>query len=266
MTPEGGSYLYRDPEGRLERNHTAGKSNATTPLVNSEQNQSCLLSKIDHINELVSGCVFFQVSLINLSGNLSAQEVHDRWKKVTTNSSDVKLILITPERLQGPKSQQCLQELHEQHRLARFVVDEAHLCLQWGDGFRPAYQDLFMVSSRYKGVPLSLLTATITQQQLTDLPARFQIDVRHVSVYVILLSHLKWGLDIPIIFCPFSQFSAIRTERELDIPSYSHTGQQSLQKTDTTPTTAPSETSYRLLSVQRNCGSRFPEVDGTFHT
>jgi ATP-dependent DNA helicase RecQ len=81
--------------------------------------------------------------------------------------NDIQLLYIAPERLLLERTLQML----EQSKIALFAIDEAHCVSQWGHDFRPEYQRLSVLQSRFPTVPRIALTATAdakTQQEIAQ--------------------------------------------------------------------------------------------------
>ena len=65
-----------------------------------------------------------------------------------------------------------IQELYENDRIDRFVIDEVHCVSHWGQDFRKDYLCLDMLKKRYPNVPILGLTATATIKVKDDIMAR----------------------------------------------------------------------------------------------
>lgn len=79
------------------------------------------------------------------------------------------LIYISPEMISA--SEQCkraISKLHEDGKLARIVVDEAHCVSNWGHDFRPDYKELKFFKRKYPDIPMMALTATASEQVRMD--------------------------------------------------------------------------------------------------
>lgn len=72
------------------------------------------------------------------------------------------MLYITPEYTLTLSFQRCLQIIHAQRELARFVIDEAHCISEWGHDFRRAYSRLSYLRAAYPSIPIMCLTATAT--------------------------------------------------------------------------------------------------------
>lgn len=50
---------------------------------------------------------------------------------------ELQLLYVTPESLFKKDYEPCFRKAYEQRQIARFVIDEAHVLHEWGNGFRP---------------------------------------------------------------------------------------------------------------------------------
>ena len=76
-----------------------------------------------------------------------------------------KLLYISPERLQN---RQFLERI-EEFQISFIAVDEAHCISEWGQDFRPSYQNIKNFRTLFKNVPCLALTATATPKVLEDI-------------------------------------------------------------------------------------------------
>ena len=63
---------------------------------------------------------------------------------------------------------EALLSLHDNGKLSRFVIDEAHCVSGWGHDFRPDYCDLKQLRQNFPGVTFMALTATATPRVRAD--------------------------------------------------------------------------------------------------
>jgi bloom syndrome protein len=104
----------------------------------------------------------------------------------TTAHGGVKLLYITPEKLNNSQMMQSLlRRLHNKKLLSRFVIDEAHCLSDWGHDFRPDYNKLGMLRREYPGVPLMALTATANEKVVSDAIRALEMrnEYRYVSSF-----------------------------------------------------------------------------------
>ena len=87
-----------------------------------------------------------------------------------------KIVYLTPEKLvKSPALLSTLDELYEDKKIDRFVIDEVHCVSHWGQDFRKDYLHLDQLKKRYPTIPLLGLTATATAQVKEDILHRLGI-------------------------------------------------------------------------------------------
>jgi ATP-dependent DNA helicase RecQ len=81
----------------------------------------------------------------------------------------VKLLYVSPERLQINRFNRMIRDATRRHPLNLFVVDEAHCVSTWGHDFRPDYLYLRDRCTEFGSPPLLALTATASEKTREDL-------------------------------------------------------------------------------------------------
>ncbi len=76
-----------------------------------------------------------------------------------------KLLYVSPERLLNRIFLQHLEEI----KLSFIAVDEAHCISEWGQDFRPSYQNIKSFRQEFKNIPCLALTATATPKVLSEI-------------------------------------------------------------------------------------------------
>ncbi len=84
--------------------------------------------------------------------------------------SQVKLLYISPERLQTEET----QELLRSSALSFFVIDEAHCISHWGHDFRDEYRQLGAIKDNFPGINIHAFTATATKEVQEDILAQLR--------------------------------------------------------------------------------------------
>ncbi len=100
-------------------------------------------------------------------------------------AGDLDLVYVSPERLLMDDFLDLLDNL----QLALFAIDEAHCISQWGHDFRPEYQQLSLLCTRYPNVPRIAVTATADAPTRKEIMARLELPTLY-----------KAGFDRPNIF------------------------------------------------------------------
>lgn len=76
-----------------------------------------------------------------------------------------KLLYVSPERLQNKNFLERIDEI----AISFIAVDEAHCISEWGQDFRPSYQNIKNFRNQFKNVPCLALTATATPKVIEDI-------------------------------------------------------------------------------------------------
>ena len=128
---------------------------------------SPLLSLIqDQVRHLVHD---FDVPASYLSSAQTASEARAVLAELHKERPTCRLVYVTPEKLaKSDALWSCLEDLHANGQLTRFVVDEAHCVSSWGHDFRPDYKKLGDLKKHFPDVPMTALTATATPDVRAD--------------------------------------------------------------------------------------------------
>jgi ATP-dependent DNA helicase RecQ len=94
---------------------------------------------------------------------LTTREVEQSLEQIKKHRAE--FVLTTPERLTNPEFLSTIGG----NRIDFLVVDEAHCVSQWGHDFRPAFAELRLAIARLGHPPVLALTATATDQVITDI-------------------------------------------------------------------------------------------------
>jgi ATP-dependent DNA helicase RecQ len=84
----------------------------------------------------------------------------------------VKLLYISPERLQQERTRQLLQSVP----LSFFVIDEAHCISHWGHDFREDYRNLRIIKETFNPISVHAFTATATEEVQKDILEELRLE------------------------------------------------------------------------------------------
>jgi ATP-dependent DNA helicase RecQ len=115
-------------------------------------------------------------STVALNSTLSEDQELTAIERIA--SGHMKIVFVTPEKLEDDAFVSLLQQLH----VPLFCVDEAHCISQWGHDFRPAYLNLGKVIMQLRNPTVLALTATATPAVREDI--LLQLGIPHVKPIV----------------------------------------------------------------------------------
>jgi ATP-dependent DNA helicase RecQ len=111
------------------------------------------------------------IKALAIVGGLSQQEVSILLDNAMYGN--YKFLYISPERLRQEIVQNCIRKMN----VNLIAVDEAHCISKWGKDFRPAYKEVHVLNELHPLVSKIALTATATQEVLTDTISQLKLEL-----------------------------------------------------------------------------------------
>ncbi|MBS1573054.1 MAG: ATP-dependent DNA helicase RecQ, partial [Bacteroidetes bacterium] len=147
----------------------------------------------DQVNYLLSLGIEAQL----LSSDLDEIAMEDILLKC--KNGEVKILYLAPERL---TSKQFLQHI-EEIQISFIAVDEAHCISEWGQDFRPSYQNIKDFRNNIKQVPIIALTATATPKVIDEIQHKLSLD--NISIYKTSFNRTNINISVLEIADKFQQ-------------------------------------------------------------
>lgn len=119
----------------------------------------------DQVNQLKSRGIEAEYLSSELD-EYDAETIYSRCKEGLT-----KLLYASPERLTNSQFLQNIQEI----QLSFIAVDEAHCISEWGQDFRPSYQNIKNFRTNIPEIPCLALTATATPKVLEEIKTKLEL-------------------------------------------------------------------------------------------
>ena len=161
------------------------------------------------IHDQMDGLAAVSVRAAQLTSSQTLEESSRTFSELRRSPPSVKLLYLTPERLQqNVHLLQLLQDLHAKSLLARFVVDEAHCVVSWGRDFRPDYLMLGQLRRQFVGVPWTLLSGTLPPDTRTDLLASMGMQPEEMVTVETSLNRSNLRFEV---MCKGSRDESLRT-------------------------------------------------------
>lgn len=114
-----------------------------------------------------------EADFLNSDLNLIEEDqVYANCKNGTT-----KILYISPERLSNQKFLMQAPEID----FSFIAVDEAHCITEWGQDFRPSYQNINMFREQFVNIPIIALTATATPKVLDEIVSK--LNLKKVKIF-----------------------------------------------------------------------------------
>lgn len=132
------------------------------------------------------------ISAAYIASDLNNEEQKIIYKKLKNN--EIKFLYLSPERLTQKKCLEILKNI----KIDLVVIDEAHCISQWGDCFRPSYNEIhhFISLCKYRPV-IAIFTATANDQAIEVIVSSLKL----MKIQKYISNELRTNLCINYYYC-----------------------------------------------------------------
>ena len=125
---------------------------------------------------------------------LNSSQATDEQRSVIerVRRGEVKLLYISPERLQGDWTLGLLKAIE----VSFFVIDEAHCISHWGHDFREDYRNLSIIKKEFKGIATHAFTATATKEVQGDILGQLRLDNPLINIASVDRANLTYRIEM----------------------------------------------------------------------
>lgn len=121
----------------------------------------------------------FQLNSIGIEAEYLSSELDDDEQEIIYERAirgDIKILYVSPERLGNSVFLKKISEVG----LSFIAVDEAHCISEWGQDFRPSYQNIKEFRQIIDNIPCLALTATATPKVISDIKEKLGLENAHI--------------------------------------------------------------------------------------
>lgn len=163
----------------------------------------------------------YNISAARIDSTLERDEYNEILQKAILG--ELKILMISVERFKNERFRYHLEKM----KVSLLVVDEAHCISEWGHNFRPEYLKLPDYQKEFGIQQVLLLTATATEQVITDMCLKLNVPHNNVTITGSYRKNLFLQIS-PVDECSKGEFLVQRITESLKAPTIVYV---TLQKT-----------------------------------